>query len=197
MGPSWLSWSHLGPHAGGSWAHFGSKLGYLGSKLRLLGDILGSCWGYVGAMLEHLGAVLQHLTSTCVVKALILKKCQKCNTYHTFGTSERAQRVQVGAKLEHLGAMLAPSWGSEGSCWLSFGSLEVMLSHLGSKLGSCVRTYISHRAVMHCIAACMCTTMNAFYLAQGWYRSLCAVCRHHNDLLALQWHIEKHSLHRH
>ena len=148
MGPSWLSWSHLGPHAGGSWAHFGSKLGDLGSKLRVLGDILGSCWGYVGAMLEHLGAVLQHLTSTCVVKALILKKCQKCNTYHTFGTSERAQRVQVGAKLEHLGAMLAPSWGSEGSCWLSFGSLEVMLSHLGSKLGSWRPTWALRRLLL-------------------------------------------------
>ena len=174
MGPSWLSWSHLGPHAGGSWAHFGSKLGDLGSKLRVLGDILGSCWGYVGAMLEHLGAVLQHLTSTCVVKALILKKCQKCNTYHTFGTSERAQRVQVGAKLEHLGAMLAPSWGSEGSCWLSFGSLEVMLSHLGSKLGSWRPTWalrrillgvqnLSRRPELHCESIVEGTSGKQFY----------------------------------
>ena len=102
LGPCWLqvggSWSHLGPHSGGSWAHFGSKLGDLVSKLRVLGDILGSCWGYVEAMLEHLGAVLQHLTSTCVVKALILKKCQKCDKYYTFGTSERVQGLQVGAK---------------------------------------------------------------------------------------------------
>ena len=109
--------------------------------LEHLGAILGLCWSILGQFLEH-------LASNYVAKALILKKCQKCNTYHTFGTSEKAQRVQVGAKVEHLGAMLAPSWGSEGSCWLSLGSLEVMLSHLGSKLGSWRPTWALRRLLL-------------------------------------------------
>ena len=83
------------------------------------------CWGYVGAMLEHLGAVLQHLTSTCVVKALILKKCQKCNTYHTFGTSEGCQGEHFAAKLEHFGVML----DHVGAFCGYFG---VMLGHVGA-----------------------------------------------------------------
>ena len=71
--------------------------------------MLGTCCdyrkasrGHLGAILEYLEAFFEHLTSNYAMKVLTLKKCQKCNTYCTFGTSGRAQRFQVPAKMGYI-----------------------------------------------------------------------------------------------
>ena len=91
---------------------------------------MGPISGHFGAMLEHLGSNFEHLTSNYDVKALILKKCQKCNTYRSFGTSERAEWLQVGAKLGYVGA----SWGDVGASWSHVGP---SWSHVGASWELC------------------------------------------------------------
>ena len=71
------------------------------ADLEWLNVFMRAIWWTV-AILEHLEAFFEHLTSNYAMKVLTLKKCQKCNTYCTFGTSGRAQRFQVPAKMGYI-----------------------------------------------------------------------------------------------
>ena len=71
------------------------------ADLEWLNVFMHAIWWTV-AILEHLEAFFEHLTSNYAMKVLTLKKCQKCNTYCTFGTSGRAQRFQVPAKMGYI-----------------------------------------------------------------------------------------------
>ena len=116
----------LGPILGSYWTYLASCWAHVGFMVGSCWAHVGPCWGYVGTMLEYLeifGQFWSILHQLMLWKLWISKKCQKCNTYHTFGGLELPS-------WSYVGAMLGLCWGYVGLCWAMLGHV----GHLRAKM---------------------------------------------------------------